>query len=172
MQLRRCRARIAGSMLGLIVVGAAGLVIAEHPQKAAAQTSSQMQFFGPDGSGFERFVDVGKKGYSSGDDTYFKVDLIDTSTDAVAGNAVGICTALKPSPANTLQRCEFQANLDGGSILAIASFKVATLEAGAALAIVGGTGAYNSAAGTLTFTSTERDGATGALIDIDLVTHP
>lgn len=159
-------------LVAALVLAVGAIPLTHNVGTAQAQTATQMQFFGPDGSGFERFVDVGRKGYSPGDDSFFSVKLVDTSTEEVAGRAVGLCTAIVPSRTNTLQRCEFQVNLPTGSILAIASFRVAALEQGAPLAIAGGTGDYNDVAGTLTLTNAKRQGKTGALIDIELISHP
>ncbi len=137
---------------------------------SSQQPPSTREFFSPDATGFERFIDVKRKGPSNGDYFLMSHPLQDPADGTRVGKTYGICTILKldPQHTNTVQSCEIQLDLADGSVMTQGTFSVALLEDGAPIAITGGTGSYSQAAGTLTLTGAQVEGESGVLLTLEL----
>lgn len=157
-------------LIGAGALAMVGLLIA-MVGPAASQAQVTTEYFSPDSSGFERFIDVKKEGPSNGDYFLLGHALQNPEDGTRVGRMFGICTIIKidPQHANTIQTCEIQLNLADGGVMTEGTFSVALLDEGATIAVTGGTGNYSQAAGTLTLTGTEVDGESGVLLSLDLL---
>lgn len=156
-------------LTGAGAVAIVGLLIAMGGP-ASSEAPVTAEYFSPDSTGFERFIDLKKKGPSNGDYFLLGHALQNPEDGSRVGRTFGICTIIKIDPEHmrTVQSCEIQLNLANGGVMTEGTFSVALLEGGATIAVTGGTGSYSEAAGTLTLTGAEVDGEPGALLALDL----
>ena len=135
-------------IISLGLLAATGVVTAGA---AANASSSPHDFTVTAHRGSETNVDLGRHGFSAGDIQLFTARL--TRDGAPAGRLVGRCTAARVTHRSADMLCEYVLSLPGGRITAIGTQSSGPQGPGAvALPVVGGTGAYDTAAGHITVT--------------------
>lgn len=103
--------------------------------------------------GSEATIDLGKTGFSTGDQDYFTGPITRHGTHV--GRLVGTCTTARAGKSTADQLCEFVLRLGKGQITAAGTVRSGQRGPGNfALPIVGGTGRYGSAAGKIAVTAT------------------
>jgi hypothetical protein len=138
-----------------IICGGAGLAVTAAVAvplltgSASASGSQQFTVYAVHGS--ETFVDVGKKGFSAGDNDVNSSQL--TQGGRTVGWETGSCLTTAVSN-QADQICHFVLNLVGGQIVADGAVRSGQQGPGAfTLAIIGGTGSYRTAGGELHVTA-------------------
>lgn len=117
------------------------------------------------GDGFERVIDVGKKGFSSGDYVVSIDALVDRQTQQRVGRVVGKSTLVKPQKALFLTEGTFE--FEGGSVTAEGLIAFGE-DVDAVLAVTGGTGDYATARGTVSVEDTLETGEHTLLLTFEL----
>lgn len=103
--------------------------------------------------GTDSSIDLGKTGFSAGDQDLFTGAL--TRGGQRAGRLVGNCTTAHVGKATADQLCEFVLRLSHGQVTAIGDVSSTQQGPGTfSLPIVGGTGRYRTAAGQITVSAT------------------
>lgn len=133
-----------------VVAGAAGVAGLAASGPAAARPTSEQSFTVRVHRGSETNVDLGKPGFSAGDEDLLVAGL--TRGTKRAGRIVGNCTTVRVARSAD-QLCEFVLRLGGGQITASGTVRSDQSGPGVfALAILGGTGRYQGAVGQVVVT--------------------
>jgi hypothetical protein len=142
---------------GAVVAAAATAGVVAMTGGASAGTPSVTRFAVRAQHGTESTVDLGRSGFSAGDQD-LTVDRL-THNGHPAGYLTGSCTTVRAGRATADQLCEFVLRFGKGQITAAGTVRSGRRGPGTfALPILGGTGSYLGAAGQIAITAT--NGAT------------
>lgn len=125
--------------------------------------------FAKDATEQRTMLDLGEPGFSPGDRVVHRATLYDaTNTSAEVGwyRGDGVILSTDPGSFQTL----FISHFPEGSITALGDADVAEAERGQTISIVGGTGAYRLARGTVTARRTAIDGERGSQFTFEVLT--
>jgi hypothetical protein len=156
-------------LLAAVVVGlGVGLMAGGPSLSSEAQTQTQIQVLEYPGPYF-RFVDLGKPGVGPGDIRLQIWDLLDPVDESVVGDSVMEATVVRShhggQPFTIILDCTVR--LSEGDLAFHGAIQ--TDEFGV-LPVVGGTGAYAGATGTVTIEPAEVAGQAGFMWTFDLTT--
>lgn len=161
----RRRGAVAVALIG-------GLVLALTAPASSAQVQVQVQvleFPGP----YSREVDLGKAGFGTGDEIFEIHDLLDATDESVAlGQAITKITVVrlhkKGQDFTFILDCTVQ--LPGGDIVFYGGARFSELFGpdGLVFPVIGGTGPYAAAGGTVTIVPADVAGQDGAKFTFDL----
>lgn len=130
---------------------AAGAVHPAWAASTASPTSGRFSLVAHHGS--QADVDNGTAGFGAGDVSLLVSPL--TRAGAPAGSLVGECTNARVAARSVDQLCDFTLRLKGGQVVAEGAVHAGSSGPGTfSLAIVGGTGKYVGASGTVAVTAT------------------
>ncbi|HEX3930031.1 MAG TPA: hypothetical protein VHW64_04965 [Nocardioides sp.] len=148
------RPLITGVTIVAASVGAAATLATTGTASAGTAVSPRATSFTVRGHhGSETNLDLGKSGFSAGDQDLFTGSLTRNGTHA--GSFVGTCTTVRVGKASADQLCTFVLHLAHGQIMASGTTRSGKSGPGAfALPILGGTGHYQTAAGQIAVTAT------------------
>jgi hypothetical protein len=154
------RTRTATTVLAVAAAAAGTAVAVSAVGTASAGTASAGTASARPGSftvqahhGTDTNVDLGKHGFSAGDQDLFTGTL--TRQGKHVGRLVGTCTTARVGAATADQLCEFVLHLGGAQITASGSVSSSPKGPGTfALPVTGGTGRYASASGQIAVTAT------------------
>ncbi len=150
----------------VVLVGGAGPVGSQPPSERQTVT-----IFDPETSGFERFINRGKRGISTGDTILFVDPQLDPETCERIGNVTGRIQVIRSiGREDALFIGDFTLTLDDGKVTAGGAARFSEFEGGAPVfAVTGGTQTYRDASGEVSFTeNTTLCGVRGALATIDV----
>lgn len=143
------RKQILGSGAALTVAAAVAVPLLTGP--AAANAGGQFTVFAVHNS--ETSVDVGKHGFSAGDNDVNSAQLVQGGHSV--GWETGSCLTTFVGASRADQICHFVLALAGGQIVADGAVRGGSQGPGTfTLAIVGGTGSYRTARGQIQVTAT------------------
>ena len=135
----------AGAGATLAATGTASAGTADSPRSASFTVRGH--------HGSETDLDLGKSGFSAGDQDLFTGSL--TRNGSHAGSFVGTCTTARVGKTSADQLCTFDLHLAHGQIMASGTTRSGKSGPGTfALPILGGTGRYQTAAGHIAVTAT------------------
>ncbi len=167
--------RAASVVLSLCLVAGILLANVETASSQAPPQGRTLTFFDPNATDFEKTINEGRKGFSSGDWTLIKDKFLDTETCEKAGALLGRFTFVKRAGNN-----DGFFLLDAGLLLAdgrltlywpgrFSDFGQADARPTRGAAITGGTGAYANGGGTVTVQEDQQMcDKRGALITVEL----
>ncbi len=135
--------------VGLMSIAAASSSTSSTTSSTTSTTTKTIHVIEPKSAVFT-FVDVGAPGPSVGDYIVITSPFLSPATHQKVGSEAVVCTAVKATPNPPLQ-CVGTASFAGGDITLQGIFVSVTGKANV-LAVTGGTGAYQTAAGTVTVT--------------------
>lgn len=156
--MNRIRSAVAVTVALTAGAGVAATIAATGP--ASAGTSGQTPTGRSAGSftvrvhhGSDASVDLGRRGFSAGDQDLFTGAL--TREGRRVGRLVGTCTTVRAGRTSADQLCEFVLRLGHAQLTATGSVSSGSQGPGTFdLAVVGGTGRFSAAAGQLAVTAT------------------
>ncbi len=129
-----------------VAAGLGGSLVPAASQEPAAET---LTFCTQDQSGFDKAIDLGRKGFSPGDYSVSVKPLLDPATGARKGSSVSTFTFVQQIGRNGGRAyVEGTHELTDGKVTFYGSFKFS--DDAVAFAITGGTGAYSAVRGTIT----------------------
>jgi len=148
------RSLIIGATVVAAGAGAAATLAATGTASAGTAESSRAASFTVRAHhGSDTNIDLGKSGFSAGDQDLFTGSL--TRNGNHAGRFVGTCTTARVGKTTADQFCTFVLHLVHGQIMASGTTRSGQSGPGTfALPILGGTGRYNTAAGQIAVTAT------------------
>lgn len=149
------RIRTGALVAAAVLTAAAGASTVITTGPASAGTSSSPSTFSlriyP---GSEKNLDLGRSGFSAGDQDLFTGTLVRSGKHV--GHMVGSCTTVRVGAASADQLCEWSLRLADGQITAAGSVISGEHGPGSfAVPILGGTGHYATAAGQLKITASD-----------------
>jgi hypothetical protein len=143
---------ITGATVAVAGVGVAA-VVASTGTASAGPASRSESFAVRAHQTSQTNIDLGKSGFSAGDQGYFVGPL--TRHGSTVGRLVGTCTTARAGRSSVDQLCEFVLHLGKGQITAAGTVRAGQSGPGTfTLPILGGTGRYQSAAGQIAVTAT------------------
>lgn len=156
------------SVAGLAVAGTvlAALPAASEPQPAHVRKV----LFAKDATQSLTHIDLGESGFSVGDRVVHVADVYDADdiTRKVGFyRGEGVILTTDPAAFQTV----FTTHFAEGTVTAMGEGEFAKADTDQAVAVVGGTGAYRLARGTVTARRTTINGESGSLLTYDLVTR-
>jgi hypothetical protein len=116
---------------------------------AASQQVRTIKVYEVERKGFERLVDVARKGFGAGDYIVATHPLYRTGTKKKVGRDNEHITIVKRLKQNARFRVSATFTFRGGKLEAAGSSTLANLAGGAQFTITGGTGTYAGATGTI-----------------------
>jgi len=156
--------------LGLLAAGglvaAAWMAVSSMPA-ASQQGSRTIALCEPDRGGYDRFVDVGKKGFSPGDHALFVDRLYRRSNGTRWGKGVGSVTVVRTK--DGLWLVDYTMATKGGKISSDGFYRDSELRTGFKSPITGGTGAYDEARGTVALQRGKCKGGPGLRFTLQLI---
>jgi hypothetical protein len=161
------RTAILGLCAALIGVGLVGGSLLP----AASQETQTFTRCEKNNRGFEKFVNVGKRGLSAGDWSVASSPVFNPATGDRVGRTYLRFTIVKP-----IGRRDARSLVDGvvqlgrGKVSFYGTFKFSGFPQGVTTPITGGTGSFAGAGGTLTARSGRCDGAAGTRLTFEVVT--
>jgi hypothetical protein len=155
--------------VGLAVV----LLLAATTRASFAQVeTTHLDVFNAEGK-FEKDIDLGKHGFpTAGDYAVESQPLLNPADGTTVGRSLTLLTIVRPVSggqdfeivlASTLR-------LEGGALMLQVGLRFSELFAGGTVAVVGGTGDYAGARGTVGFSPATVRGLDGFLLSIDVTT--
>lgn len=133
-----------------VTAAAAKPALAEPAAASAPPTTGSFTVRAHHGS--ETSIDLGRHGFSAGDEDLLVSPL--TYLGKRVGRLVGNCTTTRVGNSSADQLCEFVLVLNGSQLTASGTVRAGTNGPGTfRLSILGGTGRYRGASGTLAVTS-------------------
>lgn len=167
------RRRKLVAVVGCLTAAAAGVFGLWTPASSAPAAVTTLTFFDPNGSGFLRYVDVGKKGLGNAGDYGLSVDPVyDAETCKRVGKRLSIFhLLLHTSKGGGYDFATGGLILRGGKLtLAFPTRLGEPTDGGGVGTVTGGTGDYLGARGEAIFTERKsRCGERGALLELHLV---
>jgi hypothetical protein len=155
--------------LSVAVVAAVALVTWLAPHSLA---QTQIQVLDHEGA-FEKTIDLGTAGLGPGDVTLGSHKLFDVDGTTVVGRDFERLQVLRVLAGGDAFNFVYDSTirLADGDVVLYGEGRISDIftPGGATIAIIGGTGAYDDAAGSARFTTTQNEGE--FLITIDLVTN-
>jgi len=149
------RTRTAATVLAVVAAAAGTAAAVSAAGIASAGTASRTSdtFTIQTHHGSEANLDLGKTGFSAGDQDLFTGSL--TRQGKHVGRLVGTCTTVRAGASTADQLCEFVLHLGNAQLTAAGTVSSTQQGPGTfALPILGGTGRYRSAAGQIAVTAT------------------
>jgi Dirigent-like protein len=142
------RSIVAGTVLTVVAAGG-GTFIATTGTAAAASTPASGTFTVRAHHGGDTNIDLGKPGFSAGDQDLFHTSL--TRNGRQVGRLTGSCTTVSVTASNDDQLCEFDLTFGTSQIATSGAVRAGQAGPGTfRLPIVGGTGRYRHARGQIT----------------------
>jgi hypothetical protein len=125
----------------------------------------------PDRSGYEKSVDVGAKGFSSGDYSIFQDPILDRESGELIGHSFGRSTIVKVTKGDATFILETTFHIPArGKVVTYDATRFSRLDKGKAEAVIGGTGEFANARGTASTTEGRcAPGKSGARIRFELI---
>ena len=167
MQMAMSSARTIGATV--VASLAIGLLLGGLSPSSLAQTQIQVFEF----PAWFRDVDLGRAGQSPGDLRLGVSDLLDPSDEEVLGRAIVRGTVVKSRGGgdDVTFILDVTAQLGSGDIVFYGGLQVSELnsDTGAVLSVIGGTGDFAGAKGTVTIVSAEVAGQEGFMWTFDLI---
>ena len=157
------------TVIGSIAVVGGVLAACLATGSSASTGDTQIQVFKPDGP-YEKFVDVGKAGFSPGDQILQWQALLDPADGSMVGRVVARVEIVKHRGKDDLFILDGTAKLEGGSIVFYGAARVSQFETGIAFPVTGGSGIYEHASGKVTAVTDKVSGTSGVLLSFDLAT--
>jgi hypothetical protein len=149
----------AGLIVAAVLVATVGLVsiasASSSPNRTASSSKTKTIQVLQSGSGVFTFVDVGPADDSIGDYTVINTPLLHPTSHQQVGLESAVCTAIEAPPGR--EQCVTTASFPAGDITFQGVF-VFEPPKPFVLAITGGTGAYRTAHGTVTFSFPQQGG--------------
>jgi hypothetical protein len=149
--MTRIRSISTGVVAGTIAAAAVGAV-ALTTGTASARTPASGTFTVRAHHGGDTNIDLGKPGFSAGDQDLFHTSL--TRNGRQVGRLTGSCTTISVTASNDDQLCEFDLTFGTSQIATSGAVRAGQAGPGTfRLPIVGGTGRYRHAHGQITVTA-------------------
>jgi hypothetical protein len=154
--MNNVRPVLIGIAVSAASAGAAGVLATTGSAAAGpapADRSAARSFVLTVHHGSDSTIDLGKSGFSAGDQDLFTGRL--TRGSAQAGHLTGSCTTARVGRTSADQLCEFVLRLTHGQITAAGTVRSGQQGPGTfKLPILGGSGAYRTAAGQIAVSAT------------------
>jgi hypothetical protein len=136
---------------------------------AASQGATTLELCEKNGKGFEKNINEGRKGFSSGDWSVGAVPIYSRNSGNKIGREVSRFLLVKRiGKRDGLGIVDVTANLPGGKLTIYGSFKFSAFRAGVTLPVTGGTGKYAGARGVAKAQPGKCGGKSGTHIDVTL----
>lgn len=154
-----------------VVLAGGGLAAWLVPATSASAGNVQIQVFDAEGP-YEKVVDVGKPGFSPGDHILESHPLLDPADGSTVGRDFTRLEVMKVlhGGEDFLLLVDFTARLADGDIVVSGPIRFSQFTTGGTLSVIGGTGAYELARGTVSSTGGEVGGTEGVILSFDLTT--
>lgn len=159
--------RIAGGLLTAVLLTGATLAIGLGPAASQQQAAESFVLCTQEKSGSDRFIDVGRKGFSPGDYSVSVKPLLDPETGERRGQSVSKFTFVRAIGKNNGRGfLDGTYELETGDIAFYGSFKFS--DESVPFAITGGNGAYSNVGGTITDASGRCRGEPGGMMQFEV----
>lgn len=141
--------RLSGVLIITLIIAAVTLVIGLGPAASQQPQTETFTLCAQEKSGFDRFIDVGREGFSPGDYSVSVKPLFDPDTGAREGTSVSKFTFVRPlGKENGRGYVDGTYELQNGKVTFYSSFKFS--DETVPFAVTGGNESYANVAGTVT----------------------
>jgi len=162
------RKKLVGLGVVTSLIGSGLVIGAMIP--ASSQEGQTITVCDQNREGYNKDINVGKKGFSAGDYSLFRDKLWDTETGNRSGRLMGRLTFVKVlrKANDVFFILDITTHLPGGEITVYGDGKFGGFRNGLKFAITGGTGSYNQAQGAVLAKFGRCDGKAGIRLTFNL----
>lgn len=164
------RRKLTALGLATALVGSGVVIGAMVPAASQQGGPTTIRLCDQDRTGYERDVNVGRRGFSPGDSAVFIDRLLNPVTGDRAGRLVGkvVFVKLFRQPQDARFIADVTVSLPRGKISLYGTARFREFRRGAKVAVVGGTGAYNRVRGAALLQQGRCRGRSGIRLTLNL----